>query len=59
MRYRNEPAYAFEAEEARDAARAAERDSDYTPCYRHDWASDHRGGGVCRHCGDTVSEDEL
>ena len=47
--------YEWEREEARDAARYAH----LTPCYRHDYVSDRRGGGVCRDCGDTIGADEL
>lgn len=54
MRYDVESPYAFETEEARDAARFSSG-----PCYRHDWASDHRGGGICLDCGETVGSDEL
>jgi len=56
MRYPVESPYAYEAEEARDAARFASG-----PCASnaHEWASNHRGGGICRHCSDLVSGSEL
>lgn len=56
MRYPVESPYAFEAEEARDAARFASG-----PCASnaHDWASNHRGGGICLNCGETVDGSEL
>ena len=56
MRYPVESPYAFEAEEARDAARFASG-----PCASnaHDWASNHRGGGICLDCGETVDGSEL
>ena len=56
MRYPIESPYAFEAEEARDAARFASG-----PCASnaHDWASNHRGGGICLNCGETVDGSEL
>ena len=42
----------------REEARAAQWFDD-GPCYRHDYGSDGRGGGVCRDCGDTIGADEL
>lgn len=56
MRYPVESPYAFEVEEARDAARFATG-----PCApnAHDWASNHRGGGICLNCGETVSAADL
>ena len=54
VRYPIEPAYAHEAEEARDAAHFST-----ATCYRHDWASDHRGGGICLNCAETVSAADL
>ncbi len=56
MRYPVESPYAFEAEEARDAARFASG-----PCASnaHEWASNHRGGGICLDCGETVDGSEL
>lgn len=30
-----------------------------TPCYRHSYVPDQRGGGVCTDCGDTLSRSEL
>ena len=42
-RYPVESPYAYEAEEARDAARF---ENGNTATQRHEWASDHRGGGI-------------
>jgi hypothetical protein len=46
--------HVHEREEARDAARFATG-----PCWRHDYVSDRRSGGVCVDCGDTLRADEL
>lgn len=56
MRYPVESPYAYEAEEARDAARF-----ENGTCARnaHDWASNHRGGGICLNCAETVDGSEL
>lgn len=56
VRYPVESPYAFEVEEARDAARFATG-----PCApnAHDWASNHRGGGICLNCAETVDGSEL
>lgn len=56
--YETNPVYAHEREEARDARRFTE---DYGPasCYRHDYVSDGRRGGVCTGCGDTMGAGEL
>ena len=56
MRYPVESPYAYEAEEARDAARF-----ENGTCARnaHKWASNHRGGGICLDCGETVDGSEL
>lgn len=49
----------IEREERRDAQIAAESSGDYARCYRHDWASDGHGGGVCRNCRETVSAGDV
>jgi hypothetical protein len=46
--------HVHEREEARDARRFA-----VGPCYRHDYRSDRRGGGICIDCGDHIGADEL
>jgi hypothetical protein len=45
----------IEREEHRDALLY----STTTPCYRHEYRSDGRGGGVCVDCGDQLSPEEL
>lgn len=47
--------YEWEREEYRDALRY----STTTPCYRHDYRGDGRGGGVCIDCGDQLTPEEL
>ena len=56
MRYPVESPYAFEAEEQRDALRHST--ASCAP-NGHDWASNHRGGGICLDCGETVGTEEL
>jgi hypothetical protein len=56
---RDNPMHQMEREERRDAQVAAESVGDYARCYRHDWASDGHGGGVCTGCPETVRAGDI
>lgn len=51
----------YDAEEARCAREAAEREGDYGHCPpgHHHMRAVWFGGGVCADCGDTVNAEEL